>query len=329
MREMLTVADREEISRGVAQGLEFTEIAVVIGRDPSVISREVGRHGGRAACRAGRAERAARVSRQRPKRLRLDRKPVLRESVVSLLRQSFSPEQVAGRLRLWHPDEQACRVSHEAIYSWIHARPVRELERAGIALRSGRTRRRGRSQQVNRAPRISGIRWIDERPAEAADRAVPGHWEGDIVIGAQGKTACITLVERTSRFLIMLSVIRQDSVSVTATIGEHVVGLPFLLRKSLTWYCGKEMARHADLTLAADLPVFFAHPHCPWERDTNENTNRLVREYLPKGTEITTDRGYLATIATEINRRPRRILGFRTPAEVFADLLTSANASTN
>lgn len=328
MRRMLTVADREEISRGMAEGVEYRVIAARIGRDSSIVSREVARHGGRESYRATAAQRAATVSRRRPKPRRLDVEPALRATVMSLLRQSFSPEQVAGRLRLMYPNDQACWVSHEAIYSWIYALPVRELAREGIALRSGRTRRRGRAQPVNRAPRISDIRWIDERPAEADDRAVPGHWEGDLVVGAQGKTACITLVERTSRFLVMLPVIRADSASVTATIRAHVVGLPFLLRKSLTWDCGKEMARHAELSLATDLLVFFAHPHSPWERGTNENTNGLIREYLPKGTESTTDRGYLASIATEINMRPRRILGFQTPAEIFADLLTTANAST-
>ncbi|GGM85038.1 hypothetical protein GCM10012275_64760 [Longimycelium tulufanense] len=148
------------------------------------------------------------------------------------------------------------------------------------------------------------------------------------LIGAHGRSACITLVERVSRFLVMLPVTGLDSATVTAQIADHVHGLPFLLRKSLTWDCGKEMARHAELTLATDLPVYFAHPHSPWERGTNEHTNRLIREYLPKGTEITINRGYLASIATEINMRPRRILDFQTPAEVFADLLTSANAST-
>nr|WP_229686873.1 IS30 family transposase [Longimycelium tulufanense] len=178
---MLTVEDREEISRGVAQGLEFVVIAARIGRNPSVVSREVARHGGREGYRARRAERAATQARRRPTPLRLDTEPELREAVVGLLRRSYSPEQVAGRLRRDHPGEKARRVSHEAIYSWIYALPVRELQRQGIALRSGRTRRRGRTAPVNRAPRITGIRWIDERPTETEDRRVPGHWEGDLV----------------------------------------------------------------------------------------------------------------------------------------------------
>ncbi len=327
-RQMLTVEDREEISRGVAEGLFGCQIAARIGRDPSVVSREIARHGGRGGYRAYRADQRACKRRSRPKCRKLEADARLRAIVITLLGRGWSPDMIAGRLPIDYRDEQAVRVSHEAIYTWIYALPVGKLAEEGLRLRSGRARRKPRNGRVPRSPRITGIRWIDERPAEAAGRRVPGHWEGDLIIGRNGASAASTLVERVSRFLVLVPVAARDSGTVTAAVGGRIAGLPEAMRQSLTWDCGSEMAQHAALTLAAGIDVYFAHPHSPWERGTNENTNRWVREYLPKGTAIPDDTAYLQAIADELNDRPRRILGFRKPKEVFAELLTSEIAST-
>jgi IS30 family transposase len=325
VRVMLMLSDREEISRGLAEGLQYKEIAVRLGRDPSVISRDVSGHGGRVRYRAAAADGSARVSRERPKALAVERSPRLRAVVRRQLRGGWSPASIAGRLPIDYPDDQACWVSHEAIYQWVYAQPVSTLARELISLRTRRTARRG-GRRGPPAPRIREPRYIDERPAEVADRAVPGHWEGDLVIGKDGKSAVATLVERTSRFLILVPLTGRDSL----TVGEAVIaatgGLPAAIRRSLTWDCGAEMARHTSIT-ATGLPVFFAHPHSPWERGSNENLNRIVREFFPKGVEISSDSNYLAMVACEINDRPRKIHNWKKPSELFTELV-EANAST-
>ncbi|WP_395106634.1 IS30 family transposase [Actinomadura sp. SCN-SB] len=325
---MLTLADREEISRGIAEGVSNRAIAVRIGRCPSIVSREIVRHGGRERYRAAAADRAAGWARRCPKARRLEADAYLRLVVVELLKQGWSPQQVAGRLPLDHAADQHVRVSHEAIYGWIYALPKGELARQGLALRSGRTRRRPAHGRAPRAPRIRGMRWIDERPADAADRQVPGHWEGDLLVGKGGRTAVATLVERVSRFVVLVPLAGRDAATVSEAVIDQVKDLPEVLRRSLTRDCGSEMAEHASITLKADLPVYFAHPHSPWERGTNENTNRWLREYFPKGTAITGDPDYLQAVADELNNRPRAIFGFKKPKEVFAELLTSGVAST-
>jgi IS30 family transposase len=326
---MLTGQDREEITRGIAEGLTGAEIAARIGRDPSVVSREVCRGGGRGFYRAWRSEQAARRGRRRPKPGKLAADGRLRQVVVELLRKRYSPDQVAGRLRIDYPDDESMRVCHEAIYTWIYALPVGELARLGIRLRSGRRQRRPAHARTARTPKITGIRWIDQRPADAAGRQVPGHWEGDLIIGKQGASAASTLVERVSRYLILVPLSGRDTHTVTTAIAEHITGLPDTLRRTLTWDCGAELAAHAALSVAADIDVYFAHPHSPWERGTNESTNRWIREYLPRGTVIPNDPDQLAAIADELNDRPRRILGYKKPKEVFAELLTSGIASTS
>ena len=243
-----------------------------------------------------------------------------------MLVDGFSPDQVSGRLRVDYADDEAMRISHEAIYNWIYALPVGELARLGVALRSGRPRRKPQGTTA-RTPRICEPRWIDERPADAAGRQVPGHWEGDLIVGKNNATFASTLVERMSRFLILIPVQGKDTDTVTKAVAERISGVPEALRRTMTWDCGGEMAAHA--TLAPTIEVYFAHPHSPWERGTNEQTNRWIRQYLPKGTPIPDDPDQLAAIADRLNRRPRRILGYRTPAEVFAELLTSLNASTS
>jgi IS30 family transposase len=331
---MLTEADREGISRGIAERLEGWLIAERIGRDPSVVSREIARHGGRGRYRAVLAGRAAVAARRRPKARKLDADPVLREQVLGRLRVGCSPDQVAGRLRYEHGGEQAARVaetvSHEAIYTWIYALPKGELARHGILLRSGRSSRRPRGRRTSPGARIVGMTSIDARPAEVADRAVPGHWEGDLVIGRAGKTAMATLVERTSRYLVPVALPagRRDATTTCTALIASVTAMPAQLLKTLTWDQGSELANHAAFSLATSIEVYFAHPHSPWERGTNENTNGLLREYFPKSTEITDDQTYLNLVACELNNRPRRILGYRTPAEVFTDLLTSTIATT-
>ncbi len=328
---MLTAADREEISRGLAAGTAQVVIAARIGRDPSVVSREIARHGGRGRYRANRAGRAAAAGRRRPKARKLDTDPRLRAEVIARMRAGYSPDQVAGRLRYERPDQQARWVSHEAIYTWIYALPKGELARQGILLRSGRSGRRPRGRTRAPGARIVGMRSIDDRPAEAAGRRVPGHWEGDLLIGRAGRSAMATLVERTSRYTVPVALPagRRDAATTCDALVDAVAGMPTQLCKTLTWDQGSEMAGHAAFTLATTVDVYFAHPHSPWERGTNENTNRLLREYFPRGTEITDDQNYLDLVARELNNRPRRILGYRTPAEVFTDLLASEIASTS
>jgi IS30 family transposase len=325
VRMMLTLPDREEISRGLAEGLPYKEIAVLVGRDPSMISREVGRHGGRAGYPAVGADSAAGIRRERPKLFAVERCARLRAVVGELLRAGWSPASVAGRLPYDYPGDQACRVSHEAIYQWVYAQPVSALARELIRLRTGRKARAG-GRRPPPAPRIREPRYLDERPAEVEGRAVPGHWEGDLVIGKNGKTAVATLVERTSRFLILVPLTGRDSLSVGDAVIAATHGLPAQIRRSLTWDCGAEMARHASIT-ATGLPVFFAHPHSPWERGSNENLNRIVREFFPKGVPISSDPNYLAMVASDINDRPRKIHDWKKPSEIFAELV-EANAST-
>lgn len=326
MRVMLTLFEREEISRGLAEGLQYKEISVRIGRDPSIVSREVARHGGRAGYRAVSADTTATTARQRPKLLAVERSARLRRVVVHWLRAGWSPGSIAGRLPELVPDDQACRVSHEAIYQWVYAQPVSTLARELIRLRTARPARRT-GPRPEPAPRIKEPRYLDERPAEVEGRQVPGHWEGDLVIGKNGKTAVATLVERTSRFLILVPLTGRDSLTVTDAVIAATDGLPTQIRRSLTWDCGTEMARHAAVT-ATGLPVYFAHPHSPWERGSNENLNRIVREFFPKGIPITSDPNYLAMVAAEINDRPRKIFAWKKPSEIFTELVES-HASTD
>jgi transposase, IS30 family len=321
VRKMLTLSDREEISRGLAEGLEYKEIACGLDRDPSVVSREVGRHGGRTGYRAAAAEVTAAAGRLRPKKLAVERSPRLKAIVTDLLVEGWSPASIAGRLPIDYAGDQACRVSHEAIYQWIYATPVSALARELIRLRTGRTARQG-GRRPPPAPRIKDPTYIDDRPAEVAGRAVPGHWEGDLVIGKAGKTAVATLVERTSRFLVLVPLHGRDSLTVGRAVIAATSGLPEHMRASLTWDCGAEMAAHATVAKGS-MPVYFAHPHSPWERGSNENLNRIVREYFPKGEPITSDPKYLAMVACDINDRPRKIHNWKKPSEVFAELVES------
>lgn len=309
-RRPLTAADREEISRGIVEGLSGKDIAARIGRCPSVVSREIARHGSRPHYRAVASNSRAAGLRCRPKVRKLDRLPALCQRVLGGLRNALSPDQIAGRLRFEHGSgDPDLVISHEAVYTWIYALPKGELARLGVDLRSGRTTRKPRGRATGKGARIVGMRSIDDRPAEVEGRQVPGHWEGDLIIGKEGKTCLGTLVERTSRYFVPVPM--PDGKSSTAlcdTMIDVVSQIPKMLRKSLTWDQGTEMAAHQRFSLATDIDVYFAHPHSPWERGTNENTNRLLRQYFPKGTEITAHAPYLQAVAEELNARPRRIL---------------------
>ena len=336
LRRVLSVEDRAQIAAGLEAGCSIRAIAERIGRCPSVVCREIARNRGSEGYAVPAAEAAAQQRRRRPKTRRLDAEPLLRDRVLADLKRSRSPRQIAGRLRAeardaslepckGSPPAQGATVSHEAIYTWIYAMPSKTLQEHGVLLNSKRTSRTPRRKLGQRGAPIVGMVSIDDRPEDVAGRRVPGHWEGDLIIGAHGKTCAITLVERTTRFVSILALPKgKDADGVCDALIEHVTGLPDLMKGTLTWDQGSEMARHAALTMATNMPVYFAHPHAPWERGTNENTNRLIREYLPKGTPITDHQPYLTAIAEELNERPRATLGYLTPREAYERTLVAS-----
>jgi len=330
-------AERVLIAQGRARGESAAAIARALGRCRQTVWREIARNTDPdGVYRAPVASAAAQERLARPKTRRLDADPVLRAEVVALLEDGASPRQISARLRWAHPDNESMRISHEQIYQALYvqgAGSLRQQLRVDKALRSGRTRRLPRSPLAG-LPRRSNRPWIEGaqisvRPPQAADRAVPGHWEGDLVIGAGGRSALITLVERTSRFVLIHRLgAGHDSQTVTTALQTMVADLPRAVRASITWDQGSEMARHADFTAATDIPVYFADPHSPWQRPTNENTNRLIREYLPKGTSFTdvTDTQVQA-IQDRLNRRPRIVLNGQTPTEKLNDIINGANTT--
>jgi IS30 family transposase len=313
----LTLAEREDISRGIASGSSIREIAKDLERAVSTVSREVARHGGRPQYRASEADQQAWESALRPQRCVLAVHSKLQTIVASKLILDWSPEQISGWLKLQHPEDQSMRVSHETIYRslFIQARGV--LKKELIAhLRSQRRIRRSQKSRVSghRSGQIVDAISIRERPAEIEDRAIPGHWEGDL-IGGTKNSHIATLVERHSRFTMLVKVPSKDTATVVAALGRHVRRLPASLRRSLTWDRGLEMAKHKSFTVATDVKVYFCDPQSPWQRGTNENTNGLLRQYFPKRTDLS---GYtqaeLDKVALRLNQRPRKTLGFETPA---------------
>lgn len=342
-RRALTFEDRADIAVGIRSGHTDRQIAAEIGRCHTVVWRERRRNTTKTrGYRPVTAHDRARKRRARAQTRKIDADPLLAARVRADLLRSRTPRQIAGRLCLeaaeptvetmsHSPAADGRTVSHEAIYRWIYALPKGELAANGILLQSKRTTRKRRKPLGERTGgRILGMTSIDARPEEASDRRVPGAWEGDLVIGRAGASAVATLVERSSRFLIVLGLPEgKKATGLADVLIDRVRDLPALMRGSLTWDQGTEMAHHAQLTVATDLPVYFAHPHSPWERGTNENTNGLLREYLPKGTDITSHQPYLDAIADEINDRPRACLGYYTPRETFTRLLNSDVASTN
>lgn len=317
-RWALTVAEREEISRGLAADSSLRHIAAVLERAPSTIMREVARHGGREGYRAAVAAAQAWEYARRPKRCRLATQPRLRRLVAHKLQRDWSPEQIAGWLTRHFPHEPLMRVSHETIYRslFIQARGVLKKELLAH-LRSRRTTRRAKRASTEGQPRgqiIDGVS-IRKRPADVTDRAIPGHWEGDLLSGSNN-THMATLVERQSRFTVLVKVAGKDTASVVNALIPQVQRLPRTLRRSLTWDRGMEMAAHKQFTVATKVQVYFCDPHSPWQRGTNENTNRLLRQYFPRRTDLS---GYsqaeLDQVAFRLNRRPRKTLAFLTPAE--------------
>jgi IS30 family transposase len=315
----LSLSEREQISRGLARHASFHQLARTLQRAPSTISREVQRHGGRTAYRATVADRRAWRRAQRPKRCRLAQHAALRTVVARQLAAKWSPQQIAGWLRRTYPDNPAMHVSHETIYRSLFVQSRGVLKRALMAeLRRPRLIRRARSRAPWSRVRIHGAISIRERPAAAEDRAVPGHWEGDLLAGAQ-HTHIATLVERRSRYVLLVRLPAGDSATVTEALARRIRTLPASLRQSLTWDRGTELAAHAAFTVATDVRVYFCDPQSPWQRGSNENTNGLLRQYLPRGTNLSTySQAQLNTIARQLNTRPRKTLAYQTPAEVFA-----------
>jgi len=323
----LTLAEREDISRGIASGSSLRVIAQRLRRACSTVSREVARHGGRAQYRASEADQQAWESALRPKPCRLATHSKLQELVASKLMQDWSPEQISGWLKMEYPNNESLRVSHETIYRSLFIQARGALKQELIQhLRSKRRIRRSRHASVHghsRGQIIDAIS-IRERPAEAEDRAVPGHWEGDLLAGA-GNTYVVTLVERHSRYCMLMKVAGKDAATVVAVLSRHVQQLPAALRRSLTWDRGLEMAQHKTFTMATDVQVYFCDPQSPWQRGSNENTNGLLRQYLPKNADLSRfSQAELDEIALRLNTRPRQTLGFRTPA----DKLQASVAST-
>ena len=313
----LRLEEREEISRGIAAGQSIRQIARVLGRAPSTVSRELNRHGGREAYRASDADSVAWDRARRPKCCRLARHPRLRWRVAQKLALQWSPPQISGWLRRAFPADQTMQLSHETIYKSLFVQARGVLKKELVAhLRTRRQMRQAKSGTLkNGLGSIVDAVSIRERPAEAEDRAVPGHWEGDLLSGANN-THIATLVERHTRFAMLIKVDGKDTATLVDALAKHVRRLPAQLRRSLTWDRGKEMADHKRFTLATDVKVYFCDPRSPWQRGSNENTNGLLRQYFPKGKDLSSyPQAYLDKIAKRLNQRPRQTLGFECPAD--------------
>ena len=319
-RGQLTLSQREEISRGVSQDLSLRAIARGIGKAPSTVSREVRRHGGRSRYRAAAAEKAAWRGARRPKACLLLQNRRLSRCVARGLSSRWSPQQISKRLEERYPNDESMRVSHETIYRTLFIQTRGALRKDLTQhLRTARTLRypRARSQRPAHS-RIPDAVSISERPAQAEDRAVPGHWEGDLISGG-GNTHIATLVERHTRFVMLAKLPSKETTNVIAALIRAMRKLPVHLRRSLTWDRGTEMADHKQFTIATDIQVYFCDPHSPWQRGSNENTNGLLRQYFPKGTDLSVhSQAHLNAVARELNGRPRETLKFKTPAEKLA-----------
>ena len=319
-RMALTLSEREEISRGIAGCQSLRSIAAQLRRAPSTISREVNRNGGLKSYRASRADQAAWDRAHRPKPCKLAQHPMLKRIVAAKLKKHWSPKQIDGWLKRQYPDNENRHVSHETLYRslFIQARGVlkKELQQC---LRSQRAIRRSRHASLKNdgLGKICNAVSIRERPASAEDRAVPGHWEGDLICGSNNSFIA-TLVERHTRYVMLARVKGKDTETVINALIKQAMKLPSELYKSLTWDRGSEMADHQRFTLATDIQVYFCDPQSPWQRGSNENTNRLLRQYFPKGTDLSVhSQATLNRVARELNERPRETLEFETPAERF------------
>jgi IS30 family transposase len=319
-RLALTLSEREEISRGIAGGLSLRAIASQLERSPSTISREISRNGSLKHYRASQADKAAWERARRPKPCKLAGSPMLRRIVARKLRSNWSPEQIAGWLKRAYPGEDNHQVSHETIYRslFIQARGVLKKELLQY-LRTRRTIRRPKhaSLKGQGLGQITNAVSIRERPASVEDRAVPGHWEGDLIAGSNNSYIA-TLVERHTRYVMLAKVSGKDTETVINALVKQARSLPKELYRSLTWDRGSEMADHQRFTLATDIDVYFCDPQSPWQRGSNENTNRLLRQYFPKGTDLSVhSQAKLSAVARQLNERPRKTLEFETPAERF------------
>lgn len=322
----MTFLERCQLEDLLENGYSKAEAAVKLGRDRSTIYREVNRGQPESVYRARDAQATVNANRARPKERKLESNPVLCGEVLQRLRQRHSPEQIAGRLRQDFPDDPEMWVSHETIYQAMYVQPRGELARqVKAALRTGRTQRKTLGRKpVEPHERFKGMLNISERPAEVDDRAIPGHWEGDLILGEKNASAIGTLVERTTGFTMLLHL---DGDHTAQTVAEAITAkipeIPEVLWRSLTWDQGSEMALHTQITEATGLPIYFCDPHSPWQRGTNENTNGLLRQYFPKGTDLSFHGpGILDQVAAELNARPRKRFGWRTPAEELHRLLS-------
>ncbi|RFP07928.1 IS30 family transposase [Duganella sp. BJB475] len=319
-RLALTLTEREEVSRAVVAGVSIRAIAARIGRAPSTISRELQRNGGRTQYRAVQADQHAWDQARRPKHCKLAENRMLANMVTSKLQLQWSPEQVAGWLRQLFPSYEEYHVSHETIYRSLYIQARGALKKELLEhLRRSRAMRRSRhhTQKTNNHGRIKDAVSISERPAAAEDRAVPGHWEGDLLFGSHNSQIA-TLVERQTRYVMLVKVAGKDTETVVNALIENARRLPHELYKSLTWDRGKEMAAHKRFTLATDIQVYFCDPQNPWQRGSNENTNGLLRQYFPKGLDLSTySQDKLDEVARRLNERPRKTLDYQTPAQRF------------
>ena len=319
----LSLEQRTEILIGLRGGEAIAGIAARVGRHRSTVHREVARNGGRAAYRPGPAHEAAAQRARRPKAMKLEASPALAARVIADLKALWSPQEIVGRLRLELGDDRDMAISHETIYRslFVQGRGALRSELAEC-LRTGRAARRPQGRLEARG-RIPGMLSISERPAEADDRAVPGHWEGDLIIGAGSRSAIGTLVERSTRYVMLLHLPGDHRAeTVREAMAAKIMTLPQALRRSITWDQGTEMAQHARFTIDTGIPVYFCDPHAPWQRGTNENTNGLLRQYFPKGTSLAGhDAAHLDAVADSLNNRPRKTLDWLKPTEKMEQLL--------
>jgi IS30 family transposase len=316
----LTLAEREEISRAVVAGYSIRFVANFLGRAPSTISREIKRNGGLRHYRASQADQAAWDRARRPKRCKLVQNHALARIVAGKLRSAWSPDQIAGWLKYAYPGDENYQVSHETIYKSLFIQARGALKKELLQhLRRIRTMRRSRhhTQKTQDHGRMTNTVSISERPASVEDRAVPGHWEGDLLFGSH-HSQIATLVERHTRYVMLVKVKGKDTETVINALIKHAHKLPQELYKSLTWDRGKEMADHKRFTLATDIKVYFCDPQHPWQRGSNENTNGLLRQYFPKGMDLSTvSQAKLNAVARQLNERPRKTLAYATPADKF------------
>jgi len=327
-RLALTLSEREEISRGLSCGLSLRAIAYGLKRAPSTISREVERNGGGRLYRAAVSDWAAEDRALRPKICKLAKSPFLRRAITNKLRLDWSPQQIAGWLKRTYPEDELRCVSHETIYKslFIQARGVLKKELMEH-LRARHVIRRSRRASLKNTGvgQIKDAVSIRERPASVEDRAVPGHWEGDL-IGGSNNSYIATLVERHSRYVMLVKVQNKDTKGVVSALIKQARALPRELARSLTWDRGKELADHQRFTLATDIDVYFCDPQSPWQRGSNENANRLLRQYLPRGTDLTVhSQARLNAIARQLNERPRKTLDYQSPAERFGECVAAVN----